>query len=597
MAKTGKLFPFLIFSLVILGAYLPSFSGDFILDDVPLIKSNIYIREWHSLGSYLSQEDGCDSNSGDAHTGYYRPLINLSYISDYKIWGLNAPGFRVTNLILHLFVCLALFCFYKLIFKQRDIALWLSLIFALHPITTESVSWVASRNNLLTTLFGILSFIFYIKAYEKMRFIYYPMSVLFFGLSVFSKEFGLMLLPILFLYQRTLGSKKTDFKIELREYLPYIIICALYFFFRHNTIGSLLSPSGFADFFPRLFYVPFIMLFNIRLIFLPYNMHSYIIERPNGYISTGNVCGILFLVLAVYLLLKNRKNKLFIFSVFAFLLAIFPASGLIPTSAPSLIAMRWLYYPMIFILTIMAKPFEYLLKSKKWIALTVVGVFVMYLGVNSYVLNEYLWHSRTTFFKQEVLNFDNKYYAGGLAWIYSNNGNDKLAEKYFKKNLECGASSQMDYIGYAIILLKKGEAKKSLPYLEKAETYHLLTTSQLCLILNTRGSAYLKLNKLNSALKEFKKAIVFNNKDALSWENAGIAYGEMGDHVSAVDSFKKATKYGLTSTSVLNNLALAYVLNNECQKAITLLDRKGFRDQGNAKELLERAKKCSNRIS
>ncbi len=80
--------------------YLPTFSGDFILDDRPLIQNNPYVKTFHSPFSYFAQEDGVtdELDTGDYHTGYYRPLINLTYSLDYQLWGLNAAGFRVTNL-------------------------------------------------------------------------------------------------------------------------------------------------------------------------------------------------------------------------------------------------------------------------------------------------------------------------------------------------------------------------------------------------------------------------------------------------------------------------------------------------------------------
>jgi Flp pilus assembly protein TadD len=79
---------------------------------------------------------------------------------------------------------------------------------------------------------------------------------------------------------------------------------------------------------------------------------------------------------------------------------------------------------------------------------------------------------------------------------------------------------------------------------------------------------------------------------SLFYENIGVVYGEMGDHGKAVDFFKKAIRLQSKSEGIYNNLALSYILNNECPKAITLLDRKGFRENDKAKELLKRAKKC-----
>lgn len=594
MIKTGRFFPYLIICLLALLVYLPSFSGEFILDDTPLVKNNTYIRDWHSPGSYLAQEDGYDSNLTNGHTGYYRPLINLSYTLDYKIWGINGPGFRITNLLLHLLVCFILFSFYKLLIKKRDIALLLALLFALHPIGTESVSWVASRNNLLTTLLGILSLMFYIKAYEKERFFYYGISVLFFALSLFCKEFGLMLLPIFFIYQRTLNPQKKDIIKELREYLPYLIIGLLYFYLRNNVTGSLLSPSGFSGFWVRLYSVPYVLMFNIRLIFLPYRLHSFNVEAPDSLFDIGIICGILFLGFVICLLFIYRKNRMVLFSVLAFLLAIFPVSGLISTSAPSLIAMRWLYFPMAFILIILAEPLERMTSSTGRIHFIVFSCIALYLGLNSYVLNNYLWHSNRVFYKQEVMNFGNRYCAAGLAGVFFMEGNDVLALKYLLEGAEYGIYKPDEYIMYARILVTKGDMKNSLSNLYKARQYQL-TKSQFGLLLNIRGMIYYKSNDPDNALRKYREAVLYIPEQAEVRENMGLAYGEIGEHAKAADSFKKAIRLHSRSDAVYNNLALAYILNNECQKAVTILDRKGFRESERAKGLLERAKNCLNK--
>jgi hypothetical protein len=120
MIKSQSLRHFLLISLFTILAYLPTFSGDFISDDVSLVKNNPYIRDLHSLSSYLQQEDGIvnQKDKGVYRTGYYRPLINITYWLDYEIWGMKAPGFRTTNVILHLLNCFILY-YLILMFTQN----------------------------------------------------------------------------------------------------------------------------------------------------------------------------------------------------------------------------------------------------------------------------------------------------------------------------------------------------------------------------------------------------------------------------------------------------------------------------------------------
>ena len=111
MGNKNKALLFVGLYILITASYLPTFSGQFILDDHPLVNNNPYIKKLQPFFSYFSQEDGVSAHNeiGDYHSGYYRPLVNLTYFLDYTLWGMRAPGFRTTNLILHLLTCVLLF--------------------------------------------------------------------------------------------------------------------------------------------------------------------------------------------------------------------------------------------------------------------------------------------------------------------------------------------------------------------------------------------------------------------------------------------------------------------------------------------------------
>lgn len=170
---------------------MPTFRGEFILDDNPLIKNNPYIKKTQSIVSYLTQEDGISDKrdmEGNYHTGYYRPLINVSYWIDYRIWGMNAPGFRTTNLILHLLSCFVLYHLVLLFVNDQRAAFLATLLFSLHPANTESVSLVVARNNILVTLFSLLSFYFYLKARESGGYLKILISAFFLGWLHYQKS-------------------------------------------------------------------------------------------------------------------------------------------------------------------------------------------------------------------------------------------------------------------------------------------------------------------------------------------------------------------------------------------------------------------------
>jgi len=140
----NRILPFLVLCVLITASYLPTFSGEFILDDRPLVKDNLFIREFSRPAFYLSHEDGVsDESIPGYHTGYYRPLINLFYTIDYKIWGMKPSGFRTTNLMLHLLTCIMLYQFLRKMLGKSFIPFSVTLLFGLHPVNTESVAFVS----------------------------------------------------------------------------------------------------------------------------------------------------------------------------------------------------------------------------------------------------------------------------------------------------------------------------------------------------------------------------------------------------------------------------------------------------------------------
>src|SRR4030043_445286 len=97
----SQIWKYIIITILVIIAYFPTFSGEFILDDNPLVKNNPFIRESHSIATYFSQEDGIVDirDLSEYHSGYYRPLINMTYRLDYKLWGKDATRFSISKLI------------------------------------------------------------------------------------------------------------------------------------------------------------------------------------------------------------------------------------------------------------------------------------------------------------------------------------------------------------------------------------------------------------------------------------------------------------------------------------------------------------------
>ncbi|MDP3068868.1 MAG: tetratricopeptide repeat protein [Opitutaceae bacterium] len=129
-------------------AYWGSLDSPFLFDDADAVVNNATLRGPSLLSALVPPADG------SATTG--RPLVNLSLAIDRALYGDNVRGYHVTNLAIHAGAALALFGLLRWIFKRDeklssvDSLAWLgALLWAVHPLQTETVVSIAQRTELL----------------------------------------------------------------------------------------------------------------------------------------------------------------------------------------------------------------------------------------------------------------------------------------------------------------------------------------------------------------------------------------------------------------------------------------------------------------
>jgi protein O-mannosyl-transferase len=97
------------------------------------------------------------------HASNWHPVTWISHMVDCQIYGLNAGGHHLTNVLLHMATVIVLF----LVLRQLTGFLWRSAfvaaVFAIHPLRVESVAWVAERKDVLSGLFFLLTIAAYIR--------------------------------------------------------------------------------------------------------------------------------------------------------------------------------------------------------------------------------------------------------------------------------------------------------------------------------------------------------------------------------------------------------------------------------------------------
>ncbi|MBI5056277.1 MAG: hypothetical protein HZB61_06670 [Nitrospirae bacterium] len=227
---------------------------------------------------------------------YYRPISTLSFSLDYSIWGLNAFGYHLTDLILHISVSVMVFFLMRFLTKDRLVIAWLAaIIFTAHPVLVEVVPGVARRQEVIVSLFLLLSLLFFLKYFTNgmKKNGYLVFSVFFYALALGAKEIAIILPLLVFAYQVIsclLDKKplKNTIINALKGTLVYFVITFLFFTWRayilqginlpqrqsgtglrmiiESYVGSLLYP---VDFLGSLFgYLPYRTLLFVSIIII-----------------------------------------------------------------------------------------------------------------------------------------------------------------------------------------------------------------------------------------------------------------------------------------------------------------------------------------
>ncbi|RJR41834.1 MAG: hypothetical protein C4576_17205 [Desulfobacteraceae bacterium] len=559
-------------AILIAAVYFPTFTGDFILDDRPLVKNNPYIRSGHSIISYLSQPDGMPlwHEGEDGGTGYYRPLVNLTLRMDYKIWGMNGSGFRTTNLILHLISCVLLFGLMKYLTGDTMTGFWVALLFGIHPVNTEAVSWVSSRNNILVLIFGLSSLHTYILFREKRRSLFGFISLVLFACALLSKEFAVVLLIVFFLW-RLLAPQKEDPLSEVRAALPFLALVCLYLVLRHFVLGPHGWGAGGELLWKRLLFAPYLALLNTGLILLPSDLHSFIVPYPEGPSFWLKAIFGLFFIAATALILRVDKRVPFRLGVCAYLFSLLPVLNIVPIPSPTLVSMRWLYFPMAFLLMGMSVLIFRLARLRASLAVICLSAAAAYLGFYTYTLNRTLWHDEKAFFRQEVMGFKNLHYAVGLAEILYDEKDYSGAEKYFAAALRSGHATPKDMINYGALLIDRGKIQAALMVLEKAEPSRM-SFGELSELHNNMGTAKSRLNRPIEAIAHFRKAVIYYSRNSVFWANLGAAYGAAGDLRKSMDAYRKGLLVEPDSSILRKGLALTFVNMQDYRSAFSILE-------------------------
>jgi hypothetical protein len=330
-----------LIAAMVLIAYSNTFTASFHFDDNPSIIENATIR-------HFSIE-----NIGVLIQGL-RPVVYLSIMLNYAVSGLNVVGWHMFNIGIH--IINSVFVYYLLLWtlsmpvlggkyedRAKRMALFAALLFGVHPIQTESVTYIISRTELLATCFYLATFLLFIKGAKSGKIGYLVGMFITAVLSMGSKEWAVTLPAVLLVYDLVFI---TEGKIRpvLGRWMMYVALCLPWaIVFRHLNlftpggsagIGfSIQSPSGLNA--QTYFLTSLNVIWTyIRLLIVPINQnldYEYPVAKTLFELPTIlSFLGHLAVTICAFLLYRRKKLLLIPFGVAWFYIGLSPTQSVVP---------------------------------------------------------------------------------------------------------------------------------------------------------------------------------------------------------------------------------------------------------------------------
>jgi len=304
--------------------FAESYYWDFVWDDLILIKNNMCMDQ----PDYLQKiwlTDFFKETSQPAVSYFWRPLVRFSMWSDYKIYGRDPLGFHLTNLILYALLVTIMFIFFRQ-FISLPASILAVLLFAWHPLRTETVAWISCRTEIMVLLFGVAALLFFYKSTSHSGPIsptFLIVSTLFLSLALLSKESAILFpLLALFVFPKNIRSHKIAYLLFLLPLTVWFVMRKFSVGYQHwfpQLVDKLLLPAAAAR---SLYHYTKVHLYPLGLSSEPW------FDFPSSYLELHVITG--FIIFICLLLIAVFQRNIIRAGALWFLIALTPFLHLLP---------------------------------------------------------------------------------------------------------------------------------------------------------------------------------------------------------------------------------------------------------------------------
>ncbi len=501
---------------------------------------------------------------------FYRPVQNLSFMLDAQVSRDKLWMFHITNLLIHIFTCLALYFFLQILKISKPVSFFLALIFSVHPLFASGVGWVPSRGDILIGLLGILLFITFDRQIVKRSIVYFILNSFVFFTIIFTKETTL-LFPLLLLYYYFLvishGDKIKNIKYHAINLVPYFIIwsAVLVFFFmlRKNVVentGATADVLGIIPFFKNNTVIPTI----IGKFFFPFHLSTFPL-----YNNLDTIVGSAFLLLVVFITIYFivKKKWAVLMGLLWFLFFAVPPTVYRLENADTFFNYleHRTYLPLIGIVIIVAFLFEYGMHNLVFNKFTTWLYLPLLLLFSSLAFIHCADYKDSFTLRNRAAELDNPSGLSGRAGEFLSKGDTLQALSDINKAIQLNSND-------ATMYFERGKIMARMQKHEEAEKDFNLTLElqpNAVDALLARSVERRILKKYESAFRDIFKAASIDSANPKIYNSFGNLFVEVKNYKEAIKNYSISIKLQPRFPDPYNNRAYAKIMDNDFEGAIT----------------------------
>jgi Tfp pilus assembly protein PilF len=534
---------FLLFIISIV-TFSPSLKNEFIdtWDDGVYVLNNQLLRDvsWQGILNIFKFND-----EFQRLTNNYHPITTFSLALNYQMSALNPSSYHLTNVITHGFNAILVFIFIYFLSKKRIWpAIIAGLLFSIHPMHVESVSWISERKDVLYTFLFIAGLISYLKYLEDGKIWKLLITLILFIFSCLSKAMAVPF-PFVLLLIDYFQRRKFSMKL-IYEKIPFIVIAIIIGIMSVN-LQSTTAINKFETFtlYQRIIhasygFITYIFKFinpsNLSA-FYPYPSITQTGQLPFIFRISPYIC-LIIAALIIWLITKKKEiPRIIVFGILFYLFTIALVLQFVSVGR-AIIADRYTYIPYIGLSFIVGMLADYYIQKKS--SDKYIGYFIISITLILSIVFAFKTTERTKVWKNNISLWSNAIEQNPdvrLNFIY-----EKRARTYLEKDLY--ELALKDYNTIATNDIKDDNAMERIGYIY--------------------GAYY---NELEKSITYLEKANKINPKNLAVLKNLGVAMGMKGEHQNSLTYFLKAYEINKTDSVLLQNISSSYKYMGKMEEA------------------------------